>query len=98
MKRLLSAALKGGSIKEFQKAVYAAVLSIQKGQARPYKWVAEKVGRPKAYRAVGNALNKNPWPVKVPCHRIIRSDGTIGGYYKGSPAKAKMLRTEGIDS
>lgn len=79
---------------KFQKKVYLAVLSIPKGQTRSYGWVAAKAGSPGAYRAVGNALGRNPWPVRVPCHRVIRSDGSIGGYYKGAALKRRILRRE----
>lgn len=82
-------------ISEFEKKVYDAVLKIPKGEVRTYKWVAAKIGRPRAVRAVGNALNKNPYPGIVPCHRVIRSDGSIGGFAKGPARKRKMLKAEG---
>lgn len=85
------------SITGFQEKVYRAVLSIPRGQTRSYGWVAAKIDCPGASRAVGNALNANPWPVTVPCHRVIRSDGSIGGYYRGPAAKKRMLKREGID-
>lgn len=85
-----------GSLTDFQKAVYCAVLKIPKGQTRSYRWVAEKIGRPAACRAVGNALNKNPYPGRIPCHRVIKSDGTIGGFSKGVSAKKRLLSNEGI--
>ena len=95
---VISAILSRCGISRFEKMVYDAVLSIPKGEVRSYKWVAARIGKPKAYRAVGNALNKNPWPVDVPCHRVIKSDGSLGGYYKGPAIKRKMLIREGIDS
>ena len=67
----------------FQDQVYAVVKKIPRGKVLTYKEVARRVGRPKAYRAVGNILNGNRDP-KVPCHRVIRSDGKIGGYRDGS--------------
>ena len=94
----VSAILSNRDISKFEKTVYRAVLSIPKGNVRSYKWVAAAIGKPKAYRAVGNALNKNPWPVEVPCHRVIRSDGSLGGYYQGAALKKRMLIREGIDS
>lgn len=80
---------------EFQKEVYEVVKKIPKGQVLNYKDVARLTGRPRAYRAVGNALNKNPFAPAVPCHRVIRSDGRIGGYAQGTEVKTKILRKEG---
>ena len=79
---------------DFEKKVYRAVEKIPKGQVRSYKWVAVKIGRPNACRAVGNALNKNPYIGKVPCHRVIRSDGAIGGFARGVARKREMLKAE----
>ncbi len=78
----------------FAKKVHRAVLSIPLGEVRTYKWVAKKIGYPKAYRAVGNALNKNPWPIIIPCHRVIASDGGFGGYSRGLNRKKKLLGLE----
>lgn len=61
-----------------------------------YKQVAKLAGSPKAWRAVGNALNKNPNLKTIPCHRVIRSDGKIGGYNKGAWKKSALLRKEGV--
>ena len=83
-----------GKITDFEKKVYRAVLKIPRGEMRSYKWVAAKIGHPKAYRAVGNALNKNPYIGKVPCHRVIRADGSIGGFAKGAARKKKLLISE----
>jgi len=80
----------------FKEKVYAIVKKIPKGKVLTYKEVARRVGKPRAYRAVGNILNKNTDP-KVPCHRVIRSDGKIGGYRDGNSAKIKMLKKEGYD-
>lgn len=77
----------------FQARVFAVVKKIPKGKTLTYKEVAQKIGSPKAYRAVGNALNKN-FNKDVPCHRVIKSDGTIGGYRMGSKAKEKILKKE----
>jgi methylated-DNA-[protein]-cysteine S-methyltransferase len=72
------------------------VLKIRAGQTKSYKWVAEKINHPRSYRAVGNALNKNPYPGLIPCHRVIRSDGIIGGFSKGVLYKRRLLAKEGI--
>ena len=85
-------------ITEFEKKVYRVVARIPKGEVRSYKWVALRIGRPRACRAVGNALNKNPYPVIIPCHRVIKSDGSLGGFAKGAAAKKRLLRREGIDA
>ncbi|MEI8175469.1 MAG: MGMT family protein [Candidatus Omnitrophota bacterium] len=95
-------------VTSFQKSVYATVRTIPVGQVRTYAWVARRTGRPGAARAVGNALNANPWPVYntpkafregvrvVPCHRVIRSDGSLGGFARGPEVKARFLRREGL--
>src|SRR3989338_590787 len=77
----------------FREKVYYVVSQIPKGQAMTYQAVAQKIGQPKSYRAVGNALNKNIDP-KIPCHRVIRSDGKLGGYNRGSKIKEKLLKKE----
>lgn len=78
----------------FEKKVYKAVLSIPFGQVRTYKWVAQKINHPKSCRAVGNALNKNPYPLIIPCHRVVSSGGDIGGYVWGKNTKRKLLDLE----
>lgn len=80
---------------EFQKKVYAAVKTIPKGQTRTYKWVAAKIGKPSAARAVGQALKRNPFIGIVPCHRVICSDGNLGGFALGARQKRRMLDAEG---
>ncbi len=82
---------------EFEKKVYLAVSRIPKGEVRSYKWVAKAVGRPGSARAVGNALNRNPYAPTVPCHRVVKSDGSIGGYSKGIKLKKRLLKREGVD-
>lgn len=79
----------------FEAAVYAVVRRIARGQTRSYRWVAQQLGNPGLARAVGNALNRNPYAPKVPCHRVVRSDGTIGGFARGTARKRAMLRREG---
>jgi len=78
----------------FQQAVYQVILRIPKGQTRSYQWVAEAIGRPRAARAVGRALHGNPFAPTVPCHRVVRSDGTLGGYARGLATKRRLLEQE----
>ena len=78
----------------FRQKVYKVLSGIPKGQTMTYKEVAILAGRPKAYRAVGNALNNNPDIKKVPCHRVIKSDGKIGGYVHGTKKKIELLKNE----
>lgn len=78
----------------FEKKVYTVVKKIPFGEVRSYAWVAEKIGKPGASRAVGNALNKNPFPIIVPCHRVVHSNGFIGEYAFGQDLKKKLLETE----
>lgn len=82
----------------FEQDVWHKALEIPRGEVRPYGWVAAEIGRPKAVRAVGTALGHNPVPLIVPCHRVVRTDGTIGQYSLGGPAnKRTILRSEGLD-
>ncbi|MCX6801673.1 MAG: MGMT family protein [Candidatus Diapherotrites archaeon] len=69
---------------------------VQKGKVSTYGEIAKALGRPKAGRAVGNSLNKNPFAPIVPCHRIVKSDGSIGGFAGGPGKKQKLLESEGI--
>ena len=80
----------------FQQAVWRACMKIPKGQTRSYKWIAKQLGKPGAMRAVGSALGKNPFAPTVPCHRVIKSDGTIGGFSApgGLKSKLRLLRKE----
>lgn len=76
----------------FYQKVWKACMKIPPGEVRSYKWLAQRIGMPKAYRAVALALKKNPFAPYVPCHRVIRSDGSIGGYSApGGIRKKKML-------
>ena len=81
----------------FQKRVYLAVISIPKGEIRSYKWVARRIGALRAYRAAGTALKKNTRIGIIPCHRVVRSDGSLGGFSKGLKVKKRLLRIEGLD-
>ena len=83
---------------EFEVAVWTKALEIPRGEVRPYGWIAAEIGRPKAVRAVGTALGHNPVPLIVPCHRVVRTDGTIGQYSLGGPGnKRTILAAEGVD-
>ena len=83
---------------DFERDVWQKALEIPRGEVRPYGWVAAEIGRPRAVRAVGTALGHNPVPLIVPCHRVVRSDGTIGQYSLGGPGnKRTILRAEGLD-
>ncbi len=80
----------------FTQKVYRIVKKIPKGEVLTYKEVATRAGKPKACRAVGNILNKNYDP-RIPCHRVIRSDGKAGGYNRGTLNKRKILEKEGVE-
>ena len=85
-------------LNEFQRLVLAKTMEIPHGEVRPYAWVAEEIGHPRAQRAVGTALAHNPIPFVIPCHRVVRSDGRIGNYGAGGPtAKRQVLASEGVD-
>lgn len=79
---------------DFEWKVLKAACQIPLGQTRSYKWVAKKVGSPKAVRAVGQALGKNPFLVVVPCHRVVKEDGSLGGYARGPKMKESLLILE----
>lgn len=81
----------------FKEKVFKIVKDIPSGKTLTYKEVAKKAGSPKAFRAVGNILNKNYDPL-IPCHRVIRSDGEIGGYNRGAKKKAKLLNKENLSN
>lgn len=96
-------------VSEFQSRVYEAVKKIPKGKVSTYSVVARAVGRPRAFRAVGSALNKNSYTclaeapkdleqrqAAVPCHRVVKSDGRVGGFAGGARKKIKMLKKESI--
>lgn len=82
---------------KFHREVYKMTQAIPHGETRSYKWVASCLGKVTAARAVGVALSRNPLPVLVPCHRVVASDGTLGGW-SGPPGwKEKLLELEGAD-
>ncbi|HEY8496776.1 MAG TPA: methylated-DNA--[protein]-cysteine S-methyltransferase [Limnochordales bacterium] len=82
----------------FQLAVWRCLCSIPFGETRSYAWVARTIGRPTAFRAVGQAIGSNPIPIVVPCHRVIASDGSFGGYTGGLDIKRFLLRLEGAEA
>ena len=79
----------------FYDKVYGLCKRIPKGKVTTYKMIAEKLGT-RAYRAVGTAMRKNPYAPKVPCHRVVNSDGNIGGFSSGVKNKIRMLEKEGV--
>lgn len=79
---------------EFEKKVWEVLKEIPYGETRTYKWLAEEIGKPQAFRAVGNALGKNPIPIIFPCHRVIETDGSLGGYSPGIDIKRRLLEIE----
>jgi methylated-DNA-[protein]-cysteine S-methyltransferase len=79
----------------FQRAVWQATRHIPYGQKRSYGWLAARVGKPRAARAVGQAMAANPWPLIVPCHRVVSSNGSLGGYGGGLDMKERLLLLEG---
>ncbi len=80
----------------FERRVWKVTSTIPAGQTRTYEWVARQVGNPPAVRAVGRALAKNPLLVVIPCHRVIRKDGSLGGYALGKRKKRALLRKEAL--
>tara|TARA_B100001113_G_scaffold249307_1_gene205375 strand:- start:84 stop:353 length:270 start_codon:yes stop_codon:yes gene_type:complete len=76
---------------EFQIKVWKEISKIPRGKTKSYKEIAIAIGRPKSSRAVANACGKNPYPVEIPCHRVIRSDGKIGGYSAGGSKLKRIL-------
>jgi len=79
---------------DFERAVWRVVRSISRGQTRSYTWVAKELGLPKAARAVGQAVGRNHVPIIVPCHRVIREDGSLGGFGGGLKLKRYLLHLE----
>ena len=82
----------------FQISVWEALKTIPRGETRTYLEIAELIGRPKAARAVANAIGKNPYAPEIPCHRVVRTDGSLGGYSGpgGIKTKIRLLREEGV--
>ena len=88
--------MKPNSSKSFDERCYDLLLKIPKGKVTTYKKMAEALDI-KAYRAVGQAMNRNPCLVEVPCHRVVKSNGEVGGYAGGSARKTELLREEGVE-
>ena len=85
-------------LSEFERAVLLKALEIPGGEVRPYSWIAREIGHPEAVRAVGTALGKTPVPLLIPCHRVVRADGTLGQYSMGgSRVKRALLEVEGVE-
>lgn len=78
----------------FQRRVWNAMRKIPYGQTRSYKWLAQRIGNPTKARAVGQACGSNPLPILIPCHRVIKSDGGLGGFGGGLHIKRKLLELE----
>ncbi len=106
MRRMLEGYLKGDRVTfeipmdpkgtEFQREVWGAISRVPYGRLSSYGRIAEDIGRADAVRAVGNAVGANPLPIVIPCHRIIRGDGGLGGYGGGRELKLHLLSLEGI--
>jgi methylated-DNA-[protein]-cysteine S-methyltransferase len=82
----------------FQLKVWNYLKTIPKGKVKTYLQIAKAIRKPKAFRAVANAVGKNPFPIKIPCHRVIRSDGNLGGYSGkgGIKEKRRLLISENV--
>lgn len=81
---------------DFQRSVWRGIKGIPWGEMLSYSDLAKTVGKPNACRAVANACGANPLPLVIPCHRVIASDGTLGGFSNGLPLKKKLLKLEGL--
>ncbi len=82
---------------EFRRKVFGALVNVKAGQTISYGELARAAGSPNASRAVGSAMAENPLPLAVPCHRVVRSDGRLGGFRGGLDMKRKLLRLEGVN-
>lgn len=94
-RRLLDFSIDMSGGTSFQRQVWKAILRIPYGRVRSYRWVADRVGGPQFARAVGHALGANPLPIIVPCHRVVTSAGSLGGFTGGLPVKRRLLQLEG---
>lgn len=83
-------------MKSFNEQCYHVLKKVPRGKVTTYREIA-RVLKSKAYRAVGNAMNKNPYSPIVPCHRVVNSDGRVGGFAGGTKKKISMLKKEGIE-
>lgn len=84
-----------GGISPFRRVLLEETMRVPAGETRSYGWLARRVGRPRAARAVGRVMATNPFPIVVPCHRVVASDGSLRGYGGGLDLKAALLRLEG---
>jgi len=91
---IFSAALDLSQATTFEKTVWRATKSIPHGQTRSYSWVANQIGKPQAARAVGQALGRNPFPILIPCHRVLAKNGGLGGFGGGLKMKKYLLKLE----
>ena len=80
----------------FQSDCYEALKKVPQGKVITYAGLARMIGRPKAHRAVGSAMNKNPYAPQVPCHRVVKSNGDLGGFATNIEVKIKRLQEEGV--
>jgi methylated-DNA-[protein]-cysteine S-methyltransferase len=83
-------------LNDLDRLVYRKLLKVPKGKVTTYGELAKAVGLQNGQRAIGRIMNKNPFPVIIPCHRVVKSDGKVGGYFYGQKVKTKMLSDEGI--
>ena len=84
-------------IGSFAEKIYACIRKIPAGKVATYASVSRAIGHPKAFRATGNALNKNPYAPEAPCHRVVCSGGKIGGFAQGNKRKMQLLKSEGVE-
>ena len=82
--------------KSFSEKCYEVLGKVPRGKVTTYKEIAKKINS-KAYRAVGNSMNKNPYSPKIPCHRVVKSNGEVGGFASGTKNKIKILKKEGVE-
>ncbi|NOZ77243.1 MAG: MGMT family protein [Euryarchaeota archaeon] len=85
------------SFSDFERRVLARLRDVPPGRVTTYGRLAEAVGSPGAARAVGRVMAKNPFPIVVPCHRVVRSDGSVGGFSCGPSLKRRLLEAEGVE-
>ncbi|MDE1825352.1 MAG: MGMT family protein [Candidatus Micrarchaeota archaeon] len=95
LRRMVELALWFYGFTEFERLVLLNTFDIKRGTTVSYKELASKSGRPRAFRAVGNIMNKNPLPLLIPCHRVVASNCKLGGYAYGTWAKRLLLAAEG---
>ncbi len=81
---------------DLDRRVYKKLLEVPKGKVTTYGELAKAVGLKNGQRLIGKIMNRNPFPVIIPCHRVVKSDGTVGGYFYGDKVKTKMLSDEGV--